>query len=359
VASLSRKLPIEWDVNYPIYNVTSTGASGASCTNTASPCAYANTTSTANNRRPYNSSAYAATATTTSANPEFSSIAQIQSSEGANYNGLQVTVQERLTHGFSMQGFWVWSKSLQSQNLDSPGNAGNSTTTTPEDPNNKYLDRQRSDFDQRHVVAMSGVWKPYYGFHNGVARQVVNGWTITAIVRLQSGQPFNITTGADNNADGVANDRPNLAPGVTRARVKDNGHSRAAMMQQWVDYSQFCVANGTLNGIPACPQNGTGPANSDGTVRQNTLDAPGRRSIDASVFREFHITERVTFQLRGESTNVFNLTNLPAPTGSLSSGIPPTPGNPAATGSFGRINGSILGGSFGNRIIQVGGRILF
>jgi hypothetical protein len=94
-------------------------------------------------------------------------------------------------------------------------------------------------------------------------------------------------------------------------------------------------------------------------VRQNALDAPGRRSVDASVFRDFRITERWTFQLRGESTNVFNLTNLPAPTGSLGSGIPPTPGNPTATGSFGRINNSITGGSFGNRIIQVGGRILF
>jgi len=57
----------------------------------------------------------------------------------------------------------------------------------------------------------------------------------------------------------------------------------------------------------------------------------------------------VKFQLRGEATNVFNLTNLPAPTGTLTSG--PT--------SFGHINGSITGGYFSNRIIQVGGRVLF
>jgi hypothetical protein len=44
---------------------------------------------------------------------------------------------------------------------------------------------------------------------------------------------------------------------------------------------------------------------------------------------------------------VFNLTNLPAPNGTLSS---PT---------FGQVTTSIAGGSFGNRIIQVGGRILF
>jgi hypothetical protein len=60
----------------------------------------------------------------------------------------------------------------------------------------------------------------------------------------------------------------------------------------------------------------------------------------------------VTFQLRGESTNVFNLTNLPAPnapSSTLSSG----------PNLFGHITTGISGGSFGNRVIQVGGRILF
>ena len=166
-------------------------------------------------------------------------------------------------------------------------------------------------------------------------------------MRLQSGNPFNITTGTDNNGDGVTNDRPNLMPGVSRAMVTDNGGSRSAMVKNWISAAQFCQSSGPLNGNPACPQQGAGPAGSDGTVRQNAVDSPGRRSIDASLFRDFHIYERWTFQLRGESTNVFNLTNLPAPVATLNS---PT---------FGQINSSIQGGSFSNRVIQVGGRLLF
>lgn len=365
VASLARKLPIEQDLDYPQFNLTSAGTSGASCTDLTLPCAYSNSTGTTsgvnylNARRPYNSRTYAATPTTAANHPEYSSISQIQSSESADYNGLQVTAQQRLSHGFSVQGFYVWSKSLQSEDLDLAGNTGNTATDEPEDVNNKWLDRQRSDYDQRHVTAMSGVWQPHYAFTNRFVGTLVNGWTVTAIVQLQSGNPMNITTGSDNNADGVTNDRPNLAPGVTRAHLKDNGHSRAAMMQQWVDYSQFCVWNASLNGIAACPQNGAGPANSDGTVRQNTLDGPGRRAVAASILRDFNITERVKFQLRGESINVFNLTNLPNPTLTLSSGAPPTSSNPTATGTFGRINGAISGGTFGNRVIQVGGRIIF
>jgi outer membrane receptor protein involved in Fe transport len=349
VASLSRKLPIEWDTNYPVFNLNSAGASAPSCTNVTQNCGYANTTAALNNRRPFNNVSYAGIS---AANPQLSSISQIQSSESANYNGFQVSVQQRLTHGFSIQGFYVWSKSLQSEDLDTAGNTGNSTGTMPEDNNFRYLDRQRSDFDQRHVMAASFVYKPNYGIENSVMRFIVNGWTITSILRLQSGNPFNITQGGDINQDGVSNDRPNAAPGIT-PHVNNNGHSRTAMIQNWVNIGQFCIYNAAVTtstgSNPACPQNGAGPAGSDGTVRQNTLDAPGRRSVDASLFRDFKIKERVTFQLRGESTNVFNLTNLPAPVGTMTSG----------PNLFGHVNSSISGGSFGNRVIQVGGRILF
>ncbi len=153
VASLSRKLPIEWDQNYPIFNVTAAGASGNSCatTNTTQNCAYTNTTGTVNNRRPYNDVSYGVSPGGTAANPQLTSISRIQSSEGANYNGLQVSVQQQITHGFSIQGFWVWSKSLQSEDLDTTGNTGNSAGSEPQDNNNRSLVRLRSDFDQRHV----------------------------------------------------------------------------------------------------------------------------------------------------------------------------------------------------------------
>jgi hypothetical protein len=302
-----------------------------------------------NARRPYNAGTYQATANTTSANPFFSSISQIRSSESANYHSLQVTIQKRLTKGFSAQGYYVWSKSLQSLDLDTNGNTGNSAATEPEDNNNHWLDRQRSDYDQRHVVAGSIVWKPHYNFDHRALRLVVNDWTITSIIRLQSGLPVNITTGSDDNQDGVNNDRPNLVPGVRRASVTDNGHSRAAMINNWVSPLQFCTWDKTYTWgstiVNPCP--GVGPAGSDGTVRQNELDAPGRRDIDMSIFRDFPVWERVTFQLRGESTNVFNLTNLGAPVATLSSS------------NFGHITAAYAGGSFGNRIIQVGGRILF
>ena len=81
----------------------------------------------------------------------------------------------------------------------------------------------------------------------------------------------------------------------------------------------------------------------DGTVRANALDAPGYRDVDASLFRDFTIRERVKFQFRGEATNVFNMVNLSAPGGTMSS-----------TSGFGKITGASS-----MRVLQVGGRLLF
>jgi len=346
VGSLSRKIPIFNDINYPIY----TPGAPATAPKAGTPAAavganYPNTSATIDNRRPFNqTAALGGTGSPATGglagNPTYQSVNVIQSSESANYHGLQISAVQQLTHGFSIRGFYVWSKTLQSANLDSTGNTGNSAATAPEDPHFKFLDKQRSDFDQRSVSTISFVYKPTYGFQNFVARHLANGWTVTAILRMQSGQPFNITTGTDVNADGNNNDRPNLSGnGIPHT---NKGKSRTAEMQSWVSATPFCIFDPATG---ACP--GIGPGGVDGTYRPNSLDAPGRRGIDASLFREFQLHESLKFQLRGEATNVFNMTNLPAPSSTVNS--------PA----FGRINGTIQGGTFSNRIIQVGGRILF
>jgi len=245
-------------------------------------------------------------------------------------------VDKRLSRRFSLKGYYTWSKTLASIAMDN-----NSLANPFEDYNNRYLDKQRSDFDQRHTSVTSIVWQPdYFSGANRMVRGLLNGWTVTAIVTLQSGAPFNITAGSDLNADGNSNDRPNIAAGKV-AKLNNTGGSRSGSMAKRFDTSAYCVFSATS--LASCP--GVGPAGSSGTVRPNSLDAPGVRNVDASLFRDFGIYERVKFQFRTEVSNVFNLTNLGTPTGTLNSA------------NFGKVTGSAS--SFPNRQIQLGGRILF
>lgn len=329
VGSLNRKVPLYNDINGPQFNVTAANTSGASCTDVSKACGYANTSATVNNRRPLNSM-YGLSA----ASPTYSNVWIIRSNQNSNYNALQVTAEQRLTHHLSARGYYTWSKTLQSNALDSTSGL-NGVFVDSNLPQLEY--RQRSDQDRRHMMTMSLVWKPdYFMQFNPVVRGALNGWTVTAIWTANSGQPFTVTTGVDNYFSGLGNSRPSVRPGNMQ-RLVSSGGSRVAARAQWFDTSAYCRP-----GVDAgCP--GVGPLGLLGNTRPATLNAPGYRNVDASLFRSFTYHDRLKFQLRGEFQNVFNLVNLGVPSASMSST------------NFGQITGS--GG--GVRIIQVGGRLLF
>ena len=337
VGSYNRKSPLYDDINGPTFNVNpTTGLSGPSCfvggsttPDTTLPCGYANTSGTINNRRPLNTPSLGASA----ANPIYSNVWIIRSNQNSNYNGLQASIEQRLTHHISARGFYTWSKTLQSNNLDNTGGM-NGVFVDARYPQLEY--RQRSDQDRRHMVTASFVWKPdYFDHYRRIVRGALNGWTVTAIWTANSGQPFTVTTGTDNYFSGLGNNRPSIIPGKT-ARVLDNSGSRTTAMNQWFDTSAYCIA-----GVSGCP--GLGPLNLLGNTRPMQLDSPGYRNVDASLFRGFPLHEALRFEVRGEVRNVFNLTNLGTPTTAMNSV------------NFGKITGS--GGD--NRIIQIGGRLLF
>jgi hypothetical protein len=337
VGSFNKGVPLYNDINAPIFNINpDTGQSGVACftdaahkiPDTSKACGYANTSATVNNRRPLNSQ-YGQSAVS----PIYSNVWIIRSNQGSNYNGLQVSLEQRITHRVSARGYYTWSKTLQSNQLDSTSGLNGNFV----DANYPELEKhQRSDQDRRQMMTMSFNWKPdYFSGYNWFVRNTLNGWTVAGIWTANSGQPFTVTTGLDVNGDGQNNDRPSIVPGKT-PRLISNGRSRVAMMNQWFDTSAYCTP-----GTAGCP--GVGPGNLLGNVRPAQLDSPGYRNVDASLFRTFAIRESAKFELRSEFTNVFNLTNLGTPTATANSS------------NFGKVTGN----SGNNRIMQVGGRLLF
>ncbi|MGA9673434.1 MAG: TonB-dependent receptor [Terracidiphilus sp.] len=330
VGSLNRRQPIYEDLNPAQFNITNAGVSGASCTDLTQACGYANTSATVNNRRKLNS-LYGLSAAT----PTYSNVYNIQSNQGSNYNGLQITVEQRVTHRVSAKGSYTWSHTLSSSNLD-----GTSLNNIMLDYNYQYLEKkQRSDQDRRNMMSASVVWKPdYFSAYNRLVRTALNGWTTTATIVTNSGQPFTVTTGVDDYFNGQGNNRPSIVPGITPRTLKSS--SRIKNEGEWFDTTAYCIA-GTTTGSVTCP--GVGPLNLLGLERPMSLSDPGYRDIDASLIRKFSVYERINFEFRGEALNVFNLTNLGAPTAAMNNV------------NFGKVTGS--GGS--NRVIQVGGRFLF
>jgi hypothetical protein len=269
-------VPLQVDANYAQY------APGATTSQTS-----------INSRRPYDPG-------------QLGTVTLQTSGQTASYNGLQISVNKRLSRSFSANGYYVFSHSFVSAE---PGTAAGGSVQT-QDYNHLEEERGPSDQDQRHMASLSGVWNlSHYTGTNKFVGTLLNGWEIAPIVTLNSGTPLNMTTGSDKNADGNNTDRPNLVPGVSAFLNPNRPRSQAAAM--WFNTAAF-VANG--------PGLGIGPGGADGNTPRAYLRNPGFRDVDLGIFRSFHLWERLNLQLRGEATNAFNLVSLSAPTASLSSG---------------------------------------
>jgi hypothetical protein len=298
VGTLSHHLPFMLDKNYAPY------ASGASTSQTS-----------INARRPYDPGV-------------LGQVTYDESNETASYHSLQISASRPLTRNLMINGFYVFSHSFQSVNESAIGQA------SAQDFDNLWEERGPTDNDRRSVASISGMWNlNYYGGSNSVMRQILNGWTISPIVSLQSGAPFSVVSGTNNNFDSANANRPDLVPGVSAFLDPHRGRFVAA--KEWFNTAAFTQNGPGVTG-------GIGPGGADGNAPRDYLRAPGYRDIDLGVFRDFHFLERFTFQLRGEATNAFNLVSLNAPTANLKSAL----------------NGQITSAA-SPRLIQIGARLTF
>ena len=328
VGAFSHDLPFQRDMNYDQW------ANGAT-TSAASE----------NARHPYDNE----TATCT-VSCSLNEVQILDSEVTASYNALQISANKRLSHNFSMSGFYVWGKAFQSA---SPGGA--TIGTVPQDFSTMTGERAVTAFDQTHTANLSGIWdSSYYHGSNKLIAGIVNGWQISPVVFLNSGIPINLLSGANNNDDEYGNNRPNYVPGQTPKLSPHRPRAQAAA--EWFNTAAF-VGNACQVGnlpVTACVTPvgmGTGPGGADGDVPFNALRAPGYRDIDLGVFRSVPLWRESKLQFRAEATNAFNLVSLASP--GVSGPVSAT--GKAASGTFGVIS-SAQGVP---RQIQLGARLTF
>jgi len=269
-----------------------------------------------------------------------------------NFNSLQVSATKTMSRGFTVSGFYVWSRALESANFvenglqgaQDFGVAGKPFTST----NNSLgavgggLQEERGLMPVNHDsnAAISGMWNIDYVHGNKIMEEVANGWSITSVALFTSGAPFSMSTGSNNNFDSANANRPNAVPGVSpylsphRCRV-------CAASANGVTTAWFNKAAFTPNGPGAA--GGIGPGGADGNVGPFSLNGPGLKDMDAGLLRNITFERGVVFQFRAEITNVMNWVNLSGPTSSLSSGN----------------DGKITGATATQRVIQLGGRLTF
>lgn len=135
--------------------------------------------------------------------PSFNNI-QVVSSEGrSHYDGLQLAVQKRMSHGFQLRAAYVLSTAKDDA-------SDFVQAQQPDNPYDRDAEYSLSEEHQRHRFTLTAVWQlPEPGAEGSALRAVLGGWLASSLVKYRSGTPENVTVGSDVNGDGNSStDRP-------------------------------------------------------------------------------------------------------------------------------------------------------
>jgi hypothetical protein len=223
----------------------------------------------------------------------FTSINYQQSVSNSNYNGLWLQADKRLSNRLTLSTSYTFSKSIDN-------NSVGSSNPQAQDYRNLSAERALSDFDARHRFVLSGVYVlPLKWDTNGFTKRLADGWSISPIVNLQSGNPFSPivplqATGSSGSL--LAFDRPDYVAGQP-------------LLTSNPDPFQYINKNAFVRHLGGF-----------GNAGRNIIEGPGFQDVDLSIAKLTAITERVSLQFRAEAFNLFNHPNFSQPVNSVTAG---------------------------------------
>ncbi len=253
--------------------------------------------------------------------PGYDTIQQREFVGSSNYHSLQVAVNRRFSKGFTFSLAYTWSRAMGTGD-------GDNNFTNPY--NTRDYDYRELNFSRRHIFVASYVYEiPKLGTrfgNNWLSRGVLNGWQISGITSLISGNPFEF--------------------GVTV--VGSNANQR--ITGSWTEPPRFGFTsdptvgpNGLVidNSTTLIPELG-----SLGLGNRNNLRNPGINNTDLSLFKDFPVGSADSgrkIQLRVEAFNVFNQTQFSGFNAGTNLAVP------QANGTF--LTGNAIFANYNNAVI--------
>ncbi|MGC9970627.1 MAG: TonB-dependent receptor [Bryobacteraceae bacterium] len=225
------------------------------------------------------------------------------------YDSLQTKVTWRMKGGSQIGLNYTFSKAINwDDNEEVSGTFGvNGGYLFWPYPDYRARNKALASFDRTHNLSIYGVIELPFGpkkqwAKSGIAGAIVGGWQLNWLLTRMSGNPITLGGGGSQvNAPGNTQTPDQWAPlsilgGIGPAPVVGASTSCAA-----TDMSCHYFNPTAFAAVPAGQIR-------FGTTGRNDIRGPGFFNLDASVFRDFRITERVKFQIRAE---MFSMTNTP------------------------------------------------
>ena len=305
--------------------------------------------------------------------PYLNYIIQAGNGEFSNYDALQLTVNDRVSHGLRFLAGYSYAHALDEYSARGP-------SALPMAPNGTdFRDTYgNSSSDIRHRFTFS----PSYDIPGMKSPgQMLQGWTISGILTLQGGQPWSPYDATSNDLLGTGefNAQPNIGGvyqpwnysgprsaftsgpvSIPKLTLKTGAMAtcQSAAEAPYAGNPQLiALADAALANFGCYVQNGgilTPPAyGTIGNSGRNVFGSPAYYNVDFSVSKIWKVRERYSAQFRAEFFNLFNRADFPIP-----AVVNPSKGQFGCSCSTPDVNNPVLG-SGGPRHIQFGLKLTY
>jgi len=255
-------------------------------------------------------------------NPQFAGVGLNGNTGNSNYHSLQVQLVKRLSHGFTNQTAYTWSKAL--------GVSSDDNTITTRDPRRENLDKAVLSFHRSHVITSNGTYMLPFGSNqkflasaSGWLERLAGGWQLGGLMRWSSGSPLSITAGGLTNIYQSASNTPNILGVLPEGKVtkqtdgslpyyfqgltpgaagSDPGRALVTGTNTLATaYNRRAVFDAQGKAVLVNP----GPGEV-GTLGIRIIEGPSRFELDMNLVKRVRIDESRQFEFRMDVVNVLN-----------------------------------------------------
>jgi hypothetical protein len=255
--------------------------------------------------------------TATPISPAIGRMDTLQWNNDSYFDGMEVQVEKRMSHGFQVQGSYTWSRAIDGGD----GSIASDSFLNSIPALFFFLPKYRrapADFNVTHNLTINYLWSiPASGSLQGPLAWAAKGWQLGGIMQIKTGIPFTPLIGGDpmgllSSAPFAYPDRLTgsgcsapVNPGNPTAYIKVNCFALPAATPA---IAAKCVPfSGDGNPVPGTC------ANLLGNSGRNSVYGPGLIDFDFSMIKDTKVSERLNVQFRAEIFNIFNRTNFNPP----------------------------------------------
>jgi hypothetical protein len=224
--------------------------------------------------------------------PTFGNVQWREMTGEGNYKGVDLSFEKRFSQGYSYRASYTLGEAR-----DQAPEHLNAASGRPQNGRDLESWEGPSDFDIRHRLVANFIAELPFGrdkpfLTEGIAGQILGGWTVSGIYSARSGRPITVSQGT-NNVGAGAEGLPNLIGDPKGPQTVDEWFNKAAFE---------LVPSGTF-----------------GNAGRNIVRGPGWVTFDMSVQRRIDLTGRLNATLRWDVFNLFDRANFGLPERNIAS----------------------------------------